>query len=627
MARMERRLKIPYGIKDFKRIREEGYCYVDKTAYVRRMEERDSFVFFARPRRMGKSLFVETLRRYYDVNEKGNFRKLFGGLDIGETPTENANRYLVLALDFSLVAASSERTLEQAFDDYMGVCLDLFFDRYPSCYPQERRPDFAALPPEAKFAYLSQTAKERGAQIYLIIDEYDNFTNTMLRSEANRDYRAVTHGAGFYRGWFKRFKEACSRIFMTGVSPVTMDDLTSGFNIAANLTQDEDFNAMAGFSEEEVVKMYSDFKGTGRFTEGDPAEIVRSIKPWYDGYCFATACIGKECVFNSDMALYYLKSLVAKGRPPENMVDANIRTDYEKLKIIAEIQRRQGHCADAMQNADGKGGTMADAYATAEANGGAGKNASENANDDMEESMGVLPVTEQLAATGEISFDLVESFPADKISDLANFHSLFHYYGIVSMQSRRKGSTVFRIPNVCVRRQLFDYLRDSYHRTRTPDWIEWSHLASAFAYDGKYEPFLTRLARDYAETTPVRGGLQGEIRVQGYMQAEFGHLKFYLLAPEMELARGFCDFRLFPERVHYGDASHSYLIELKYAKAEASDEDMAGLVAEARAQLARYRADRSVPSLARGTTLHQIVYVFRGTRLHALEQISCEAMA
>ena len=584
---MAKTLKIPYGIKDFKRIREEGYYYVDKTAFIRKMEERDSFVFFVRPRRMGKSLFVETLRCYYDVNEKANFRKWFGGLDIGENPTENANKYQVLSLDFSLVDRGGGMTLETRFESYLSTRLDGFLLAYGSAYEDGLIDKLADRNAAAKFNEIAMRARLAGHEIYLIIDEYDNFTNAMLRDEANLDYRAVTHGAGFYRNWFKAFKEACSRIFMTGVSPVTMDDLTSGFNIAANLTQDEAFNAMAGFSEAEVVKMYADFKGTGRFTEGDPAAIVKSIKPWYDGYCFAEEKIGQECVFNSDMALYYLKALVAKGEPPKNMVDANIKTDYEKLKIIADIQRRQ--CGD--------GG-----------------------------SVGVLPVTEQLAATGEISFDLVESFPADKISDLANFHSLFHYYGIVSMQGRREGQTVFRIPNVCVRRQLFDYLRDAYRRTRTPDWMEWSRLASAFAYRGEYEPFLKRLAQDYAETTPVRGGLQGEIRVQGYMQAEFGHLKFYLLAPEMELARGFCDFCLFPERVHYGDVLHSYLVELKYAKADATDEEMAAKVVEAKAQLAKYRADPSVPSLARGTTLHQIVYVFRGADLHTLDEIACEQM-
>ena len=601
MAIMERRLKIPYGIKDFKRIRNEGYYYVDKTAYIRRMEERDSFVFFVRPRRMGKSLFVETLRCYYDVNEKANFKKLFGGLDIGENPTENANKYLVLALDFSLVDRGSGMALEERFERYLSTQLNAFLYAYAELFGPEFVERLLERNAVDKFNEIVSRTRLRGREIYLVIDEYDNFTNTMMRDEADSDYRSVTHGAGFYRNWFKAFKEGCSRIFMTGVSPVTMDDLTSGFNIAANLTQDEEFNAMAGFSEAEVVKMYSDFKGTGRFTNGDPAAIVKAIKPWYDGYCFSTACIGKECVFNSDMALYYLKALVAKGEPPENMVDVNIKTDYEKLKIIADIQRRQ------------RGGVSTTTVDTT----------SDGAGSAVE---GVLPVTEQLAATGEISFDLVESFPADKISDLANFHSLFHYYGIVSMQGRREGQTVFKIPNVCVRRQLFDYLRDAYRRTRTPDWMEWSRLASAFAYRGEYEPFLRRLAQDYAETTPVRGGLQGEIRVQGYMQAEFGHLKFYLLTPEMELARGFCDFCLFPERVHYGDASHSYLVELKYAGKDATDEEMAAKVDEAKAQLAKYRADRAVPSLARGTTLHQIVYVFRGAELHTLEEIACEQM-
>ena len=601
IAGMAKTLKIPYGIKDFKRIREEGYYYVDKTTYIRRMEVRDSFVFFVRPRRMGKSLFVETLRCYYDVNEKANFRKLFGGLDIGENPTENANKYQVLALDFSLVGGMFGATLEESFEIYLGSCLSDFLYRYRAVYGDEFVKEVSPKPAAEKFNDIVLRARMGAFPIYLIIDEYDNFTNTLLRSEANADYRAVTHGAGFYRNWFKKFKEGCSRIFMTGVSPVTMDDLTSGFNIAANLTQFPAYNAMAGFSEAEVVKMYADFKGTGGFTEGDPAEIVKSIKPWYDGYCFSTAQIGKECVFNSDMALYYLKALVDDGQPPENMVDPNIKTDYEKLKIIADIQRRQcGGVSAAAADATSDGATSA-----------------------VE---GVLPVTEQLAATGEISFDLVESFPADKISDLANFHSLFHYYGIVSMQERRRGQTVFKIPNVCVRRQLFDYLRDAYRRTRMPDWMEWSRLASDFAYDGAFEPFLRRLAQDYAETTPVRGGLQGEIRVQGYMQAEFGHLKFYLLAPEMELSRGFCDFCLFPERVHYGDVLHSYIVELKYAKADASDAEMSAKVDEAKAQLAKYRADRAVPSLARGTALHQIVYVFRGADLYTLAEIACEQM-
>ena len=314
---------------------------------------------------------------------------------------------------------------------------------------------------------------------------------------------------------------------------------------------------------------------------GEPEAIVKSIKPWYDGYCFSRDKIGEESVFNSDMVLYHLKSLVAKGRSPENMVDRNIATDYDKLETIVDLQRQAGA-------------------------------------QDVED---VSPLTEELAAHGEIAFDLVPSFPADAIIKTANFRSLFHYYGVLSMAERRKGMTFFRVPNICVEKQIFNYLRDSYGRVKLPDWVDWTHLASAFAYDGAWQPFLRRLAADFAETTPVRGALSGEVRLQGYMQAEFGHLNYYLMKPEMELACGFCDFCLFPERVYYGDVKHSYIIELKHAKADASDAELAEKAAEGIDQLHRYAADRCVPNLARGTELHLILFQFKGKELVRCEEI------
>ena len=334
------------------------------------------------------------------------------------------------------------------------------------------------------------------------------------------------------------------------------------------------------------MRLFSDFRGVGRYAEGEPAEWVASIKPWYDGYCFARKRRGKESVFNSDMVLYFLKSLVMTGEAPENWVDLNVRTDYAKLDTIAEIQRRI----------------------------------------DAERAEDALPVTERIATEGEISFPLVESFPADRIPDPDNFLSLFYYYGILSMKERREGLDWFHIPNICVRRQVFDYLRLNLSRTRAPDWSEWSRLASAFAYRGEWKPFLERLAHDFAETNPVRGGIQGEHRIQGYMQAEFGHLDYYLMEPEMELSRGFCDFCLFPERYRFGDVQHSYLIELKYSAKDATDDEIELKHQEALEQLAKYRADKSVPSLARGTMLHQIVFQFKGTELVRCEHIAEEML-
>ena len=582
---MQDNLQIPYGIFDFKRIRTEGYCYIDKTGYIPALEQSGSFLFFVRPRRFGKSLFINMLRCYYDLAEKGNFEKLFGGLAIAKSPTANRNRYQVLDLDFSTVNICEGKTLQERFDNYMKIQSQLFLMKYDSAYGEDFRRELPNASGMSLFSAIAGYAKQKGYPLYLMLDEYDNFTNAMLRAEASSDYRDITHGQGFYREWFKAFKASFDRIFMTGVSPVTMDDLTSGFNIAANISQKPQFNAMLGFSEAEVLKLYTDFKGLGAYQEGEPADWVKSIKPWYDGYCFSEDKVGTECVFNSDMALYHLSSLLDSGRAPKNMVDVNIKTDYDKLQTIADIQRRMT---------------------------GGGE--------------GVLPVTEEIASTGQIAFDLVESFPADKISDVANFRSLFHYYGILSMAGREMGQTVFKVPNLCVQHQLFGYLRTAYLRERKPDWAGLDKLAARFAYKGEWEPFLRRLAEDYAGTTPVRGGIQGEIRIQGYMQCEFGHLNFYLARPEMELSRGFCDFALFPERCHYGDVQHSYLIELKFSAKDASEAELEGKHKEALAQLAAYRADPSVPSLAKGTVLHQIVYQFKGTELIRAEQIAEEAM-
>ena len=574
-------LKIPYGVSDFKTIRTEGLYYVDKTEYLAKMEERDRFVFFVRPRRFGKSLFLDMLRLYYDRNERENFEKLFGGLWIGAHPTPNRNRYLMLKLDFSEVGKGAEAPLDQKFDLYLSTVLDLLLAANADLFSTEFVADCKKQPVGAKFDLIVKSAKAKGVPAYLVIDEYDNFTNELIRSAGNEPYKSITHGTGFYRRWFKVFKSSFDRIFMTGVSPVTMDDLTSGFNIAANISQDAAFNSMLGFSEAETLQIYRDFKGVGEFQEGDPEAIARGIKPWYDGYCFAKAKVGKESVFNSDMVLYHLKSLVAEGVPPENMVDVNISTDYDKLETIVDLQRQAG---------------------------------AQNAED-------VSPLTEELAAKGEIAFDLVPSFPADAIIKPENFRSLFHYYGILSMSERKEGMAYFRVPNHCVRQQIFNYLRDSYRRVRMPDWIGWSHLASAMAYRGEWEPFFRRLAEDLATTTPVRGGIDREIRIQGYMQAEFGHLKFYRAKPEMELAQGFCDFCLFPERVYYGDAKHSYIVELKHAPADASDAELAAQGEEGIAKLRQYASDPFVPDLARDTTLHLILFQFKGFDLYRLEEI------
>ena len=405
---MSDNLKIPYGISSFTRLRGEGYYYIDKTSYINTLELCGSFLFFVRPRRFGKSLFISMLESYYDVAEKDRFLELFGDLDIGRNPTENANRYQVLSMDFSKVNTCDGDTLQARFANYVNTCLAGFLGKYESLYGNE----FWRVNPDAKekglFTAITTFAKNKGYHLYLFIDEYDNFTNAMLRAEGNVSYEAITHGQGFYREWFKGFKGSFDRIFMTGVSPVTMDDLTSGFNIASNISQATACNAMIGFSEAEVLKMYTDFKGTAFYADGAPADWVRDIKPWYDGYCFAEEKRGKESVFNSDMSLYFLQALVKTGEPPKNWVGRN--QPSEELLQLKNCER-----------------FIRETYSS--------------------ELMSVSSVLQAALSENDIDLPVLSQFDFEAIDDQKTFLSLFYYYGILTLKRYHHGQHYYGFPN------------------------------------------------------------------------------------------------------------------------------------------------------------------------------------
>ena len=580
--------QIPYGVKDFKRIRLEDFYYVDKTAFIRKLEDRANFLFFVRPRRFGKSLLCETLRCYYDVAEKGNFDRLFGGLDIGKDPTANASRYFVLSLDFSYVNASRGETWSAKFENYLNNALRNLIDGHRAELSAVADVDeLIALPGAGdKFDVVVPLIKRLGYGLYVIVDEYDNFTNEIVSTAGKAPYKEITHGTGFYRGWFKKFKGTCDRIFMTGVSPVTMDDLTSGFNIATNISQEAGFHAMVGFTAAETRCRFEDFQGTGRFADAAEGHL-KTVKAWYDSYCFSRPCAGRETLYNCDMALYYLGKLVASGRPPENLIDANIRSDWNKLRAILAAQRH------------------AETYE------------------------GVLPLTEELADRGEVSFPLVESFPVEGILKEENFKSLYYYYGIVTMSRVWRGNLQFRIPNECVRRQIFDYMREEYaKRPNAVDTSEFTAKFDAFAWDGEWRDFLTYLAEKYRDNGSPRDGLHGEARINGYLRAYLTMKSAFTVKPELSHPCGYSDYALFPDRTLPEGCvpEQSYLIEMKHSKAGASDAEVAAKHAEALAQLKAYAADPNLPALAGGTPVHFICYEFRGRDLVRLEEVPLAAL-
>ena len=272
MKRKRTDLKIPYGVSDFRTIRNEGLYYIDKTRYLAKMEERDRFIFFVRPRRFGKSLFLSMMESYYDLNAKKDFKKLFGGLWLGDHPTGNSNRFMVLKLDFSKVGGTGE-SLERAFEEHLGKRLDDMVSRYPACFDAEFRATFMGQPASGKLADVVNKSRRAGIPLYLIIDEYDNFTNQMIRVTGVDDYREITHGAGFYRNWFKKFKGEFDRIFMTGVSPV--DDGRPDERIQhrrepdARLGLQRRARALRGGGRADVFRLQGDGEVHGRRSGGD----------------------------------------------------------------------------------------------------------------------------------------------------------------------------------------------------------------------------------------------------------------------------------------------------------------------------------------------------------------------
>ena len=570
--------QIPYGISDFKQVRQENKYLVDKTMYFERMERAGNFLFLVRPRRFGKSLFLSMLEAYYDINEKDNFQELFKGMYVVDHPTEYHNKYQVLHLDFSLVGSDVEN-LKTNFSNYLTSCCETFVRKYASYYPDGIAEE--VLRGKTGMDILNRlnlAAHAAGYSLYLIVDEYDNFTNNVLNVKGQQAYHDLTHGTGFYRDVFKLFKPMFHRIIMLGVSPITLDDLTSGYNIALNMTIDSRFNQMLGFSEDEVRQMIRYYKEVGAINpEVTEESIIADIKPWYDNYCFAEDSFGREpSMFNSDMVCYYLSTLIDKGKRPKEMVDPNTMTDYGKLKRLIRIDKTEGKRTEIIHD---------------------------------------------IAEKGFIKARLVSHFPAERMMEFGNFVSLLYYYGMLTIGGVVGERLKLVIPNNNVRLQYYKYLLDEYSSIHTIDLTEFEDTFDGAAIQGDWRPLISFICKAYHDTTAVRQLIEGERNLQGFMNAYLTLTNYYLVAPEMEFSHGYCDFFLLPNYTVYPMVAHSYILELKYLKTDATDAEAAQQWTDAVAQIKTYAADRKLQSMLHGTQLHNIVVQIKGYDVVKMEEI------
>ena len=514
------------------------------------------------------------------------FDQLFGDTFIGQQPTADRNSYLTITFNFSQV--NPDIALVQAsFETYGNQVITNFLDRYTGYFTAEERRTILARPDtESQLRQIFAYIAAKDLKVYFFIDEYDNFTNTILSTAGQAAYHEITHGAGFYRHFFNMLKGATTgrmagltRMFITGVSPVTMDDVTSGFNIGSNISLEANFNELIGFTEADVAKMlayYLDSSSQAPSSVGgelqlDIAECMVIMQTWYDNYRFSRRAT--TSMFNSDMVFYFLLATVSHGRIPDNLIDQNIRIDYNKLRHLITIDKRLN---------------------------------------------GNFSQLKSIVETGEVVSSVVPSFPLEELLARENFISLLVYFGLLTFAGERDGQPLLRIPNVTVKDLMYGYLRDSYRDVdifRIDPWYL-SKFLQGMAYHGEWKPFFDFLAEEVQQQLSIRDYLNGEKMIQGFLLAYLNVTHFYLTWSEREMGDGFVDLYLEPFLARYTDMKYGYLLELKYIKrSEFNKTKLQEKIGEATSQFARYARDERIHKVAEQVTIKYLILVYNGWEL------------
>jgi hypothetical protein len=581
--------RIPYGVADYGRLRRENAYYVDKTHYIPRIEAAPFYLFCIRPRRFGKSLWLSVLQHYYDVNQTDNFAFLFGETYIGQNPTPDRNSYLILFFNFALVNPALSK-VEASFESTGSNEIDSFLRRYERFFSAESVQYIQAGANVAdKLQRIFYHAAEQQLKIYLLIDEYDNFTNTILTTDGQGAYHNLTHGSGFFRYFFNLLKGATggqiaglTRLFITGVSPVTMDDVTSGFNIGTNISIDSQFNEMIGFTEAEVQTLLNAYQSYGRLPLGVEASL-QLMQIWYNNYRFGQRAT--TSMYNSDMVLYFLLRTEADNGAPLRLIDENIRIDYTKLRHLMAIDQRLDRGAPAQLN-------------------------------------GNFSLLRTIIEEGETVSPIHASFPLEQLLHRENFISLLYYFGLLSMAGAADEEPLLRIPNRTVKDLMYGYIRSALEDVDVFKLDIWhlTGLLRDMAYRGDWRPFFDYLNEQIQQQASVRDHLHGEKVIQGFLIAYLNVTHNFLTWSEREMGGGFVDLYMEPFLARYPGVKYGYLIELEYISEtqfnkRGFDQALTKEKAEAEGQLRQYAQDARIAQVAQQVTMKKLVLIYKGWEL------------
>jgi hypothetical protein len=545
--------RLPYGNSNFERIMTENYAYVDKTRFIEQLEnESNPYQFFIRPRKFGKSLFFTLLEHYYDTNRAKNFEKLFGELYIGQHPTPKRNSYAVMKFDFSGINTSGEDGFRLSFSNKIQGAVRQFIEIYRNLFPDaesiikkidDEKPGIQSV------QRAINAAESVGVKIFVIIDEYDHFANDLIAmgTQLGKDvYRNMVQANGFVRDFYETLKigtkSVIDRIFITGISPVMLDDLTSGFNIAVNLTLDLKYNEMMGFTQQEVDAL---MKETGV----DPALINVDMEMYYDGYLFHED--GENRVYNPSMILYFFNRILTEGKPPKNIIDDNLKTDYNRLRRLVQNEENRDILMEIVQN------------------------------------------------NGIVS-DVISKFSIDRLEDTKYFISLLFYMGLLTIDQPQEGSLRLKIPNYSIRTVYWEYLEQltlEWNKDVMIDLRVQTAAVRELAYRGNPRPYIEYVSQNIFSRLSNRD-LQhfNEKYIKFMLLNGLFQSKLYVPTTEKEVENGYIDIYLQRSPL-LPDVKYEWVWELKYIK-KGNAENIAGSRQsailqekweEARVQLDKYR--------------------------------------
>ena len=536
---------IPYGISDYEKLINNNCYYVDKTKYIELLEiPSNSYVMFLRPRKFGKTLFTSVLENYYDINKKGSFDKLFGETYIGKHPSKLKNSYYILRFNFSGIDTTSEETTINKFKEKVTASIQDFIDRYKIDFYINPELSAEGLLNNLIIAFKNQ---KQGEKLYVIIDEYDHFANELLGFRT-KEFKNLISKNGKIRKWYEILKEGTEsvidRIFITGVAPITLDSMTSGFNIISDLTRDREFNEIMGFTKEELIKIMD----SQEINKEKQEELLPIMEENYDGYRFSKEAEIK--IYNSNMCLYFLNEYIKYKEIPEELVDTNIASDYSKIGNMLRLCRNENRLDIIGKTVSGKG----------------------------------------------ILTTLIRQFNPEKSFEEAEMVSMLYYLGYLTIVGERLGKVELGIPNKAIKEIYARYFLKILEEDTNLKINEkqYNEILEEIALKGKIDK-ITKLVEEYLSNVSNRdfiGFDEKYIKIMFY--CILMNFEMYWVKSEMEIKRNYPDILLIPRDLN--NNYYSIMIEFKYLK-KGEENKLKEKQEEAKEQIIRYSNFEEIKSL------------------------------